>query len=296
MSLSGRLVLRLSGLPAVGPALITGLRIGGLRSIEETQLRHRPENDVLPAPGAPLPCGRIGKLEVSRLILGGNLVGGWAHAGGLVYVSRPVRAYYTRARAFQTFELAETCGINTLLANSLLCEMIGEYWRTGGRIQFISDCGGKDLLAAVRRSIDSGACACYVMGGVADGLAAAGQFDLLAKALDVIRASGLPAGLGAHRLVTVRACVERGLRPDFWMKTFAATPTHWCPDPHETAAFMRGLPEPWIAFKVLGAGALEPAPAFQNAFESGAAFVCAGMYDFQVAENARAAAGAFTCP
>ena len=34
-----------------------------------------------------LPKGKIGDLEISRMICGGNLIGGWAHARDLLYVS-----------------------------------------------------------------------------------------------------------------------------------------------------------------------------------------------------------------
>jgi hypothetical protein len=48
---------------------------------------------------------------------------------------------------------------------------------------------------------------------------------------------------------------------------------------------MKTLPQPWIAFKVLAAGAIKPKEGFRYAFENGADFVCAGMYDFQMVGN-----------
>ena len=42
---------------------------------------------------------------------------------------------------------------------------------------------------------------------------------------------------------------------------------------------------PWIAFKILAAGALHPKDSFPFAFKSGADFICVGMYDFQVVED-----------
>ena len=49
--------------------------------------------------------------------------------------------------------------------------------------------------------------------------------------------------------------------------------------------FMRERKEPWIAFKTMAAGSVHPEEAFQYAFESGADFICAGMYDFQMVED-----------
>jgi NAD(P)H-dependent flavin oxidoreductase YrpB (nitropropane dioxygenase family) len=47
--------------------------------------------------------------------------------------------------------------------------------------------------------------------------------------------------------------------------------------------------KPWIAFKVMAAGAIQPKEAFQYSFDNGADFVLAGMFDFQVAEDAQIA-------
>ena len=49
---------------------------------------------------------------------------------------------------------------------------------------------------------------------------------------------------------------------------------------------MRKVDRPWVAFKVLAAGAIPPKDGFRYAFENGADFVCAGIFDFQVKEDA----------
>jgi hypothetical protein len=36
----------------------------------------------------------------------------------------------------------------------------------------------------------------------------------------------------------------------------------------------------------MAAGAINPRPAFQHAFDSGADFILAGIFDFQIAEDA----------
>jgi len=51
---------------------------------------------------------------------------------------------------------------------------------------------------------------------------------------------------------------------------------------------------------VLAAGAIHPSEGFKYAFDNGADFICVGMFDFQVRENAiiarDAIAGAATRP
>jgi hypothetical protein len=53
---------------------------------------------------------------------------------------------------------------------------------------------------------------------------------------------------------------------------------------------MKTVKKPWIAFKVLAAGAIYPLQAFPYAFTNGADFIAVGMFDFQVKENAILAA------
>ena len=48
---------------------------------------------------------------------------------------------------------------------------------------------------------------------------------------------------------------------------------------------METLTQPWIAYKILAAGAIEPEVGFPYAFESGADIICVGMYDFQIVED-----------
>jgi hypothetical protein len=60
----------------------------------------------------------------------------------------------------------------------------------------------------------------------------------------------------------------------------------WCMDPDRTIEFMKTCEKPWIAYKVLAAGAIHPSDGFKYAFANGADFACVGMCDFQVREDA----------
>jgi NAD(P)H-dependent flavin oxidoreductase YrpB (nitropropane dioxygenase family) len=60
----------------------------------------------------------------------------------------------------------------------------------------------------------------------------------------------------------------------------------WCNDPQAVVDFIAGVAKPWIAFKILAAGAIAPRAAFPYAFNSGADFILVGMFDWQVAEDA----------
>jgi hypothetical protein len=63
----------------------------------------------------------------------------------------------------------------------------------------------------------------------------------------------------------------------------------WDLFPQKTIEYMKEVNKPWIAFKVLAAGAIEPKEGFRYAFENGADFICVGMFDFQVIDNVNTA-------
>jgi len=242
-----------------------------------------------------VPLAKIGNVTVSRLILGGNLIGGYAHSRDLIYVSELVKAYHTEQKCVETFMIAEECGINSFLGDWKMGEMMANYWKwTDGKIQLIAQC--PDDMNVVQETIDNGAVAIYPNGETCDRLVAEQRYDFLEAFLTKVRDAGLPAGFGAHRIETLRGIIEHGLVPDFWMKTFhpltywsARHPQEWdnvfCRKPEETKEFMAERPEPWIAFKTLAAGAITPMEGFQFCLEGGADFICVGMYDFQIVND-----------
>ncbi|MBN1482450.1 DoxX family membrane protein [candidate division KSB1 bacterium] len=258
---------------------------------------------------APIPKAPIKNVDFSRLILGGNLLSGYAHSRDLIYVSSLVRAYHNKDKIFATLLTAEKCGINTLLTNPILCTLIDEYWKRGiGEIKFISDCAGlnydkgcyaipfEDYLERIKRAIDYGAVACYIQGETADHYIQNGLEADLEKAIRFIRDNSVILGIGAHRVETLERCVALGFEPDFWMKTlhhhnyWSAHAETWhdnkyCFDPERTTTFIQSVNEPVIAFKTMAAGSIHPQDAFAYAFEHGADFICAGMYDFQIVDD-----------
>ena len=253
-----------------------------------------------------LPYGKIKDTLFSKLILGGNLLNGYAHSRDLIYVSHLIRAYHTKDRIFKTLMMAEKCGINMLITDPVIAQLINEYWdRKYGKIHFASDCVGliytdtvkakppQDWFDYIKMAIDKGASACYIQGETADYYFEQGDLKNVEKAMQIIRDANIPAGIGAHHINTIKKAVENGFQPDFWMKTlhhhdyWSAKAETWHDNmydftPPETIAYMKTLEQPWIAFKVMAAGSILPENAFRYAWENGADFICAGMYDFQM--------------
>ncbi len=268
------------------------------------------------AAGQDLPTSRIGKLQVSRIICGGNLINGFAHARDLIYVSSLLRNYFTDEKIMETWDLCEQNGINTMIStvndpyadgNDPTLRAINKYRNErGGKIQWLAQCfpQAKDF-SRIKIAADNGAEGAFVQGEVGDLWARHGRVDLLAKAVDYMKENGMVAGVACHDIAAPIALEKAGVEVDFYMKTlhsdnyWSATPKDqrppdgslpghdnmWCTQAEKTIEFMRTVEKPWIAYKVLAAGAIHPRDGFKYAFENGADFACVGMLDFQVREN-----------
>jgi len=250
-----------------------------------------------------MPRGRIGKLDISRMICGGNLTSGFAHSRDLVYVSSLLKHYFTDDKVFETWRKCEECGINTaiLRLDSQVLGLTRKYWNErGGKLQWIAQIktSEKNLTADAKKAIDNGAVGVYVQGGVGDYLVRNGKVDVLGNFVEFARRNGVIGGIGGHLHEVPVACEKAGIKPDFYMKTLHSgkywsaghAEEHdniWCRKPEQTIEFMKKVEQPWIAFKVLAAGAIRPTSGFKYALGNGADFICVGMFDFQVAEDAR---------
>ena len=266
--------------------------------------------------GSNLPTGMIGKLTISRLICGGNLINGFAHARDLIYVSSLLRHYFTDEKIMETWERCEENGINTMIStvnsphangNDPTLRVINKYWNErGGKIQWLAQCfpQSNDLTSRIQLAVDNGAAGAFIQGQVADKWITYRRPDLIAKTIEFIKQNGLIAGVACHDLAVPMALEREGVEVDFYMKTlhhdnyFSATPKQdrpasglpghdnmWCVAPEKTIEFMKNVTKPWIAYKVLAAGAIHPRDGFKYAFENGADFACVGMIDFQVIED-----------
>ena len=248
-----------------------------------------------------MPVGKIGNLTISRIFCGGNLISGFAHARDLIYVSSLLRQYFTDDKVMETFEICEESGINTaiLRLDEHCIRIINRYWNNrGGKLQWIAQVKmtTTDPTGEAKMAIDNGASAVYVHGGVADKFVENGRADLLGRAVDFIKQNGVVAGVGGHSGEVPMACEKEGLDVDFYMKTLHShdywsaerqpeNDNIWSKTPEKTIEFMKKVDKPWIAYKVMAAGAIPPKEAFRHAYENGADFICAGMFDFQVRED-----------
>jgi hypothetical protein len=278
-----------------------------------------PASQPAPGPSAGgMPYGTIGKVKISRLMLGGNLVGGFMHCRDLHYVNELFRAYVTEEKLMQTFKLAEEHGINTVFETG--GPLVQRYnQRYGGHMQNIPSIhpalgqSEQALKDEIKEKVDSGVPAVYVWGVAGDALVKVGEVGRIARAVELAKTQGLPTGVGGHSLQVPLACEKAQVPCDFYVKTLhrddypSALPKElrkdwiwleggkgwndnmWCLDPEETIAVMEKITKPWIAFKILAAGAIQPQRAFGWAFRNGADFIAVGMFDFQVKQDCEVA-------
>ncbi|MCK5103249.1 MAG: hypothetical protein KAR17_10560, partial [Cyclobacteriaceae bacterium] len=259
----------------------------------------------------PISSGMIKGRELGRLICGGNLISGFAHSRDLIYVSNFLKKYFTTEKVIDTFKLCEASGINTTAIGTGEMErsILQKYWKQGGKIQWLAPVypDEKDYKAIIDLATDNGAMGVMLIGNLGDKWAREGKFELINNVVEYTKSKGAIAGVAGHELVTFQGLEENGIDTDFYMKTLHdtsywswrddepkekmiidnyAVDNYWASKPRETVDFMESLSKPWIAFKVLAAGAFHPRQGFKFVFENGADFACVGMFDFQVVEDA----------
>lgn len=270
-----------------------------------------------PVPGPEpqtLPKGRIANLEFSRLMMGGNLIGGWSHSRDLGYVSTLMRRYNSPSKIRETLELGEQNGITAI--NTWVMDdnsQIFEHWKNGGKMQWISqvrlDVGGG--YSQIQRAVAEGAVGIHLTGDTAERLLDDGKFDKVREAVQYIRSQKRVAGVAAHDLRVIVECEKRKLDVDFYQKTLhtneyftgaksgapdrvSPNDNSWCSDSQAVIDVFAKIAKPWIAFKILAAGAIQPRAAFPYSVNGGADFILVGMFDWQVEENAKLARRVFS--
>lgn len=267
-------------------------------------------------PQEALPQGKIGNLSISRILLGGNLLTHFTHSRDLKYVYNLCAQYNTDEKILDTMALAEKHGVNTLVIHTVPAAMeLLKRYRTerGGKMQWIIcptaqvDKEPELYRKQVKDLADMGTEAVYLWGVTGDRLTAEGNVDAMIKAVEIGHEFGMASGVGGHDLRVIQTCEDKGVPADFYIKTFhhhnypsaprpdelteiyREVPGYWCKDPQAVIDVMNTVEKPWIAFKVMAAGAIPPADAFQYVFANGADFSLAGMFDFEIEEDVRIA-------
>jgi len=266
-----------------------------------------------------MPVGKIGNFTLGRLMCGSNLISMNMHSRDLDYVRALATHYNTEQRVLMTLKLCEEHGINGIVLkhHNFKRFRLSKYWdEWGGQMKWLADVITTDINKYERlleEHLALGASAAYLWGGASDVWYHQNKKDNIIKAYEIMKKYDFPVGICAHRLEPIKFCEKEGLKPDFYMKTlhhdryWSAHPKAnrrfiemyqpnsedhaeyhdnlFCDDFEETIDFMQDVQVPWIAFKVLAAGAIGVEDGLRAAYAGGADFVCLGMFDFQVQED-----------
>lgn len=242
-----------------------------------------------------MPRVKLGRHEVTRLIVGSNPILGYSHVSGLM--SRVMTDYYTPERIQQLLRRCLEVRINTWQTSAH--ERVDEALRTlregGSDIQWIFLASQPHLgdAAALRDIVERNKPIAVVHhGGVSDALWRQGKIEQAHDFAKRVKDLGLLAGLSAHNPDVIRHAEDKGWELDLYMACFyqvtrtaeelkkgfgmAEVPlgAAWLPgDPGRMCAVIRQVKRPCLAFKILAAGRRCERPAdveaaFKFAFEN----------------------------
>ncbi|MGL6194079.1 MAG: hypothetical protein ACRC2T_04575 [Thermoguttaceae bacterium] len=249
-----------------------------------------------------VPTGEIAGLKLGRMLLGGNLLTHYTHSRDLPYVYSLAARYNTPEKIFETMRLAEAHGVNGVVIHTATGVVDGmkEYKKQGGKMNWmicptapIND-DMTEYTRMCQQCVDAGVDSLYLWGVHSDALI--GRPDLIKKAVQTMKSFDVPVGIAAHKLEVVEVCEKEKIKSDYYLKTFhhhnypsanLNYDSSWCDDAQKVIDVMAKVERPWIAYKIMAAGAIPPRNALEYAFSNGADFTVFGMFDYEIDEDTR---------
>jgi hypothetical protein len=226
-----------------------------------------------------LPTTDLCGLTISRLIIGANPFGGFSHQNPQRDLE--MRTWHTPERIRETWDRAWKAGITTMVTNNEsphVIETVRDYLRGGGPLQWIAQINPRNfpsMEAAIDDAISIGARAAFVHGGWVDKLHAAGDAETLTRWIRHAQAARLPIGVAGHS-PEAHDWVNSLDVVDFHVVCFfncgsvhnGKGERFTLPDAIAASACCRRIAKPCIAYKIMGAGRIDPRMAFEYAFEN----------------------------
>jgi hypothetical protein len=222
----------------------------------------------------PMPMIRLGSIEVSRLILGSNPYGGWAHRPG--DVGKEMIAWYTDERIVAELDEAAAQGITavSIPPSDRWLRLWKEYKAGGGKMAFwIAQpaFSPQEMPRQIELSVQGGAKAVYIQGHCVEQQFEANTFDVVKGWLELIVKLGAAAGIGAHRPDVHLEAQKRKFPADFYFQCLynvAHGDSFVKGDPPKAVEIIRQLEKPVIAYKILAASRVPPKEGFEFALKN----------------------------
>ena len=235
-----------------------------------------------------MPTIRLGRVEVSRLILGSNPFFGYAHMDG--DIGRQMQEYYTEGRIMQVLDEAAALGVTAVTAppSPEWIRVFSKYRDQGGKLStWIAQPHGspKKMKEEIDLCAKAGAKAAFIQGHRVEEQVDQKTFEVVRGWLEHIKSHGLAAGMAAHRPDIHPLAEKLGFPTDFYFQCFFRPDKHpenyalECRD--HAVETIRSIGKPVVAYKILGAARLPPEEGFAYAFRNIAAKdgVCVGIYN-----------------
>ena len=207
-----------------------------------------------------MPEIRLGKLNVSRLILGSNPFFGFAH-GNPQATPNEMRQWYTPERVMAILDRAADCGITAVWTPCYdrWVDLWNKYQDRGGKLKiWIAQPDRLPMEREIKTAVENGSKAIAIQGIRIDDKVRDGKWDVVRGWLELIKSHGLPAGMATHRATTHIEAEQRGLPTDFYHQTLYRPDNYVKKGLEESLAVIEKLDKPVVAYKVLGAGRILP--------------------------------------
>lgn len=224
------------------------------------------------AQAEPLPLIRLGDKQVTRLIAGGNPIGGYSY--GTPKLTQHMLSYFTVERTAEFILHCERQGINTF--QSSYKPLVGQALRIarerGSKIQFILLASGFEQ-GIPKEVMETNPIAVCHHGGVTDRLFRAGKHDAVREFVKRIKGAGMLAGVSSHNPDHIAYVEDAGWENDLYMTCFYnLTRTReemqqivreplvgepylfFAADPERMVKRIREVKKPCLAYKILAAG------------------------------------------
>jgi len=166
-----------------------------------------------------LPTVTLGKVQITRLVIGGNPFSGNSHMSRAK--DEEMMDFYTTERIKKVLFRCMECGINTvqLRGDRHIMRILREFRAEGGNLHWIAQSASemKSFEGNVKQMADAGAVGIYHHGTITDQLFKAGEYNEISRRLSEIRKTGLPVGLGTHMPSVIEYAEEHHWDIDFYM-------------------------------------------------------------------------------
>ena len=226
-----------------------------------------------------LPKVRLGKFEVTKLIIGANPLYGYSHCSRLL--DAHLREYCTQERVCEILRSAEQNGINTWQLHYGKREIsdLRRHKAEGGKLQWIL-LGMGDVMkdfSLLREMAKMEPVGIVHHGNMTDDRFRAGETGKIRDFLKAVRDTGVLVGLSTHNPAVVDTAESQGWELDFYMtclyqqsrtreelaKMLGEMPvgeTYLEKDPERMFRMIRQTRKTCLAFKLLAAGRLINSP------------------------------------